>query len=220
MLSSLKRGLLALGVATTVVAVGAATASAATTWTVTAGTTASGSTTFTASTTGTSPQIHFSDLVTGGALTCASGTAKGTVPHLGSGLSNPLANITGSTWATCTGPFGLNLAVSQPTTSVWTLNGDSYNATTGVTSGHISNVTANVTSIPAGSCSFTVSGAVTGTYTNSTHVLAVANSGTTYALTISAVSGCFGVVGNGHAASFTANYNVTTPLGALTVTSP
>lgn len=218
MLSSLKRGLFAVGIATTVVAVGMASASAATTWTEKAGTTTTGSTTFTAATTGTSPQIHFSDLTTGGALTCASGTAHGTIP-LGT-HSATLGNITGSTWATCTGPFGLNLIVTQPSTSSWVLTGDSYNATTGVTSGHISNVTANITSNPAGSCSFTVSGAVNATYTNSTHVLAVANSGTTNFLTISNVSGCFGVVGSGHHASFTANYSVTTPLGALTVTSP
>ena len=141
------------------------------------------------------------------------------MPHLGTGLSNPLANITGTTWTNCTGPFGMVLVPNQPSGSVWALNGVSY--ASGVTTGYLNNITVNVTSNPVGTCAFTVTGSVDGTYNNSTHILKVSTTaGTGHVLTISGVSGCFGLMANGDAASFNASYNVATPLGALSVTSP
>lgn len=231
MLKSLKRSLIVGGAAAAVVAMGVATAQAAT-WTVIAGTTASGSTTHTSTATGnaTNPAISFVDVTHPLTMTCQSSQAKGAVPHLGSGLNNPLATITSSTWTTCKGPLGVPLTVSQNGT--WNLNGVSY--TSPVTLGNVSNVNASVSG--GTGCTFTVTGTADGSYSNLSHALTMApRSGSGSVLTMHTVPAgsattCFGLIHDNDVATFSTfpgsgsaaaePYVVTTPLGNLTITSP
>jgi len=147
---------------------------------------------------------------TGIQLTCRSATAAGTAKS-GSGLSNPLATLPpgGVKFNTCSGPFGLTFTVAHVGT--WNLNGVSYNATTGVTSGNLSNIVANIS---GPSCSASVSGSVNVTFTNSTDVLAVQPN---YGLIFTSVSGCLGLISTGQHASFSGSFAITP---GLNVSSP
>jgi hypothetical protein len=182
----------------------AAQANAAGTWTVKAGSAASGSTVaITGRTAGTSPQIHFNDVTANLPLTCASGTAPGSV-KVGKGLGgSAIGHITGSktTWKTCAGPAGLKFVVTGSNT--WNLNASSF--ASGVTTGSISNVKARV--VDSGVCAFTVTGKVAARYSNKTHNLTIP--GTSASLTISNVSStanCLGLIKNNDKASFKGTY--------------
>lgn len=216
--SSLKRAAFAFGVAATIAAVGAATASATPTFTAKIGTTASGSGTYTAASVGS---VKLTDTSTGIVITCTSAGATGSVPVLGSGLSgSSIVTIATTSWTSCTGA-GLTFAVTQ-TTTPWAVNAVSTTAG-GVTTGNLTGISAH---LAATGCTFDVTGATDGTFTNSSQILAVnpvASSG--HVLTISNVTGCFGAVGNGHTASFVGSYKVSAKTsggvaGALTITSP
>jgi hypothetical protein len=203
-------------VAVTLVLASQATATG--TWTVKAGSAGAGKTiALTGRTTGTSPQIHFTDATSGQALTCASGTAPGTT-KTGKGLSGTgIGHVTGpkTTWKTCTGPFGLKFTVTGIGT--WNINAASYSS--GVTTGKISNIKAKVTD--PGTCTFTATGSVAVKYTNKTHVLSVP--GKTAGLKVSGVSGCLGIINNGDKAKFRANYALKANTAAnnpITITSP
>lgn len=196
----------------------ASQAQAATTWTVKAGSAAKGTTVnILGTTTGTTPQIHFSDVTSGQTLTCAKGTAPGTT-KTGSGLSGTgIGHVNGpkTTWTTCKGPGGLVFKVTGVGT--WNINAASFSS--GVTTGKITNAKATV--VDSGVCSFTVTGSVGIKYTNSTHVLAVP--GGTAGLTVSNVSGCLGLINNNDKAKFKANYALKATNSAfnpITITSP
>jgi hypothetical protein len=213
MLVTLKRAAFAVGVAATVVAVGASSSSAAT-WTATIGGVATGSGAYTAAST---TSLKLTDTTTNITVTCTTGTAKGTVPQLGHNVSpTPIATITGTTWTSCTGA-GLTFAVTQVGT--WNLNATSYTSPT--TKGNLTGISAKLS---ATGCTFNVTGATDGSYTNGTQILSVAPvAGSGHTLSISGVSGCFGVVANGHTASFSGSYKVsaTSPnTGALVISSP
>ncbi len=80
------------GAAAATMAIGIMPANAVGTWTVTAGSAATGTAVaIKGTTTGASPQIHFTDTTTSTDLTCDSGTASGTTTT-GSGLSGIAAS--------------------------------------------------------------------------------------------------------------------------------
>jgi hypothetical protein len=145
---------------------------------------------FTAASTTT---LVLTDTTTGTQLTCVSGTARGNTGVLG----NRLAQITGTTWNTCSGPGGITFTVSHVGT--WNLNGSTF--VDPVTTGTITNVVARLSG-PL--CSATVSGGVAATYTNGTGVLQVLTSNST--LRISNVIGCFGLINSGDGATFSGRY--------------
>jgi hypothetical protein len=195
----------------------ASAASATGTWTVHAGSAPDGTTVaVTGSTTGTTPQIHFADTTSGQTLTCDSGTAPGTVKtgsgQSGTGLGH--INGAGTTWTHCTGPGGLTFNVTGVGT--WNINATSFKAPT--TKGKINNVKATV--VDPGLCSFTVTGSVTTNYSNKTHILSVPGSA---GLTVSKVSGCFGIINNNDKAKFTGKYALSAndpTENPVTITSP
>jgi hypothetical protein len=228
MLKSVKRATFVVAAAATAVAIGAATAQAGPPFTVTAGTTTTGSTTFTGTATGTSsaPAIIFKDVTDNVTLTCVSSVAKGSVA-LGSGKVNPLAQITSSTWTTCSGPLGISLTVAQ--VGAWGINGTS-GPTGGVVSGFASNVKANI----SGTCSFTVGGPGSATavgtaditYTNPVGTTPgklaaapVTGSGHALAIHTGGATVCFGLIHDNAVATFSTStpYVTTTPLGNLTI---
>jgi hypothetical protein len=147
-------------------------------------------------------------------LSCSSSTADG-VAQGGTGLSNPLATIPetpGIVFNDCSGPFGLTFGVTQ--VGDWALNGASYDAATGVTTGTIDGIVANIEG-PA--CTATVEGSVNVTYTNGSAELAVLPDFTLEVTFIDPANDCLGLINVGEHANFAGVYEVTP---ALTVTSP
>jgi hypothetical protein len=204
-MSRLVKALCLVGAASAAVAIAAAPAVAATTYTVTAGSAAPGTkVNFTGKTTGTTPQVHFSDTTAGQNLTCDSGTAKGFTT---TGSTRPAAGIVTIAGAAlklsnCTGPANLTLLVTG--SGAWKLNATGYNATSGTTTFTITNVFAHV-SDPNGVCVFDVSGTVQATYKNSTQLLSVKAAGST--LTLSNAN-CLGALNSGDHATFTAKFKL------------
>jgi len=135
-------------------------------------------------------------------LSCESAGATGEA-KTGSGNSNPLATISDTDFNTCTGPFGLVFGVEHG--GVWTLNGASYNATTGVTTGTIENIVADIT---GPGCIAQVTGTVDATYTNSTAELRVLPNFTLLVASVDPTENCFGLINTGEHASFDGVYEV------------
>jgi hypothetical protein len=164
--------------------------------------------------TGSAGKTTLKDKSTSTSLSCSSSDIAATLKS-GSGQTSPIGQITSVTFSNCTGPDGLvfTATTSASPSNPWPLNTSTYSS--GVTHGTITNIQA---SISGAGCSATVagttsttSGQVTVTYTNSTAILKV--SGGT--LHIWNVSGCFGLINNGDAATFTAAYTVA-PAEAIT----
>jgi hypothetical protein len=162
------------------------------------------------SATATNPTL--TDTNTGVQLICTSATASGTAPNgtftSGAPTAIEVASLSTLGWNSCT-ISGISFSVKANSTP-WALN--ATGATSGgVTPGSITGVNATL----SGACDATVSGAVTGTYTNSTHTLAI-NAGT---LTVSGVSGlCLGLINNGDSVVYNANYVVTPSTLAVNAT--
>jgi hypothetical protein len=147
-------------------------------------------------------------------LSCVSSTADG-IAQGGTGLSNPLATIPetpGIVFNECSGPFGLSFEVTQ--VGDWALNGGSYDAATGVTTGTIDGITADIV---GPGCNATVTGFVNVTYTNGTAALAVLPDFTLEVTFVDAANNCLGLINEGEHANFAGSYAVSP---ALTVTSP
>jgi hypothetical protein len=158
------------------------------------------------------------DTTTAQTLSCTSSSSSATLKS-GHGISGTnLGSITALSFNNCTGPGGFTFTVSD-SGFPWTLSGASFNASSGVTTGHISGIFAHLS---GPSCTADIAGktATTGgqvkvTYTNSTHKLRVFPGGGT--LHIWNVSGCFTLINTGDASQFTGTYTVSP---AQTITSP
>jgi hypothetical protein len=135
-------------------------------------------------------------------LSCVSAGATGEAKS-GAGNSNPLATISDTAFNDCTGPFGLVFEVGHA--GVWTLNGASYDAATGVTTGSIDNIVANIT---GPGCVAQVTGSVDATYTNSTAQLRVLPNFTLLIASVDPNENCFGLINTGEHASFDGAYVV------------
>lgn len=135
-------------------------------------------------------------------LSCESAGATGEA-KVGSGHSNPLATISDTEFNNCTGPFGLVFEVTHG--GVWTLNGDTYDATTGTTTGTISNIVADIS---GPGCIAQVTGQVDATYTNSTAELRVLPNFTLLITSVDPNENCFGLINPGEHASFDGVYEV------------
>lgn len=136
-------------------------------------------------------------------MTCTVSNAAGTMAST-TGNPGDVADITtmnfGASGSPCTSVLG-----NVTTTSVtpWDVVAVDYNAATGVTKGYVGNVKANVT---AGACKFTVTGKASGTYTNSTGVLAI--SSTAGELVVTNPVNCGAIVTTATKPTFKGNYAV------------
>ncbi|MFD5650769.1 MULTISPECIES: hypothetical protein [unclassified Streptomyces] len=103
-------------------------------------------------------------------MTCTVSTADGTMEST-TGNPGNVAGIDTMNFGTAGAPCSSVLG-NITTTSVtpWSVVAEDYDASTGVTTGYVGDVEANVS---AGACSFTVKGQASATYTNSTGILAV-----------------------------------------------
>ncbi|MFD7710753.1 hypothetical protein ACFV6E_37870 [Streptomyces sp. NPDC059785] len=136
-------------------------------------------------------------------MTCTTSTATGT---MASTTGNPatVAQINAINFGTSASPCTSVLGnVTTTPTTPWTVVATDYNSSTGVTTGYIGGVNAKVT---AGACVFTVTGKATGTYTNSTGILAV--NSVSGDLTVASASGCGTVVTTSTKPTFKGNYKV------------
>lgn len=136
-------------------------------------------------------------------MTCTVSNAAGTMAST-TGNPGDVADITtmnfGASGSPCTSVLG-----NVTTTSVtpWDVIAVDYDAATGVTKGYVGNVKANVT---AGACKFTVTGKASGTYTNSTGVLAI--SSTAGELVVTNPVNCGAIVTTATKPTFKGNYAV------------
>jgi hypothetical protein len=192
-------GMLAVGVTTlsTVVAV-AAPASAAPPWTITPG----GHTDGTAGTTNLTVEDPQSGEIQ---MTCDSSTVG---VDLESGVSddNQLATIPespGIQFNNCLLAGFIEFSVQQ--VGVWTLNGSSYDAATGVTTGTIDGIVANIS---GPGCAATVEGSVNGTFDNAADVLTVNPDQTLNVTTVDPVDNCLDLIHVGATAAFDGAYAV------------
>ena len=125
-------------------------------------------------------------------MTCTVSNAAGTMAST-TGNPGDVADIT-------TMNFG---ASGSPCTNEL-VSSDAVFCATGVTKGYVGNVKANVT---AGACKFTVTGKASGTYTNSTGILAI--NSTAGELTVSNPVNCGAIVTTATKPTFKGNYAVT-----------
>jgi hypothetical protein len=90
----------------------------------------------------------------------------------------------------------------------WTINGVSYDAGTGVTTGTIDGITANIS---GPGCEATVGGFVNGTYTNSTDILAVISDPTLHIDSVDPANNCSDLIHTGATAEFGGAYHLDPP---------
>ena len=167
--------------------------------------TISGSTNTGGAFTATASNPTLVDNKTGATLKCTSSTATGNAVNgtytAGAPTAISVATLSKITWSGCT-LLGIPFSVTG-SGYPWSLNATGPTAS-GVTPGSITGVHATL----SGACVATVTGTVTGTYSNTPHTLAI-NAGT---LTTSGVSGlCLGQINNGDSVTYKANYVVTSP---------
>jgi hypothetical protein len=164
----------------------------------------------------------FVDSKTGTTLTCASTTSAGTLES-GSGLSGQdIGRLTSIAFSGCTGPAGLTLTVetSASQAEASEQSSESYDASDGVTTETISNISGTIT---GPGCSATVNGTstdgnngvVAGSYSNETGTMTLSTSGSN--LHIYNVSGCLGLIASGDPAALTGSYKISP---AQAITSP
>jgi hypothetical protein len=150
------------------------------------------------------------DTTSGLAINCTTSTLTGSLKS-GTKLKGAgIGTVTDVSFNNCT-VDGFTLSISSGTVA-WPLNAVSYNAKTGVTSGTITKIHISISS---SECSLVIDGTsgtandgkVKITYTNSTHKLAILNTGSV--LHAYDVSGCLGAVSDGDTGTIKSSYTVT-----------
>ncbi|MFG3100707.1 hypothetical protein ACGFZL_09325 [Streptomyces sp. NPDC048182] len=136
-------------------------------------------------------------------MTCTTSTATGT---MSSATGNPatVGSINAINFGTASSPCTSVLGnVTTTPTTPWTVVAQDYTASTGVTKGYVGNVKAKIT---IGACLFNVQGKASGTYTNSTGILAV--NSVAGELVVTSATGCGTVVTTSTKPTFKGNYAV------------
>jgi len=176
MRKQLARTILAAGTVAAVLSLTVPAAMASGTWTVSGGanftSAQSAGTTFTLK--DTTANLSFS---------CTKGTGAGSVTDQSMSTNTAIGSITSSGFSSCTGAFGSTGSDSQTTGTTSTLNAGSYNSTTGVTTGTVTNVDHTLTVNAIGTCTAEVKGTAGITYTNSTKSLAFTTAGDSLKIT-------------------------------------
>jgi hypothetical protein len=202
-------GLVATAAVAVTVSLGAASSGASTakTWTVEPG----------GSITGKASKPALKDTATGTVVSCQTMTTAGTAKS-GSGLTNPIGNVTSVTFTKCKGPGSVALTVTASASKAHPWKLDALTYSNGATHGKLTGITG---SLSGSGCTATVAGTkstnpgtVNGTYSNSTHILK-SSGGNLHIWNVS--SGCLGLAHNGDPATLRGNVTITP---ALTITSP
>lgn len=138
-------------------------------------------------------------------MTCTSSTVGVDLAVVGDQLATIPASP-GIQFNNCLLAGFIEFSVQQ--VGVWTLNGTSFDAGTGVTNGTIDNIVANIS---GPGCSAVVEGSVNGTYTNSSAVLAVNPDQTLTVTSVDPVDNCLDLIHEGATAAFDGDYAVSPP---------
>ena len=136
-------------------------------------------------------------------LTCTASSASAT---MASTTGNPgnIAKISAISFTSCSSVLGtVSVSPVVSSSAPWKIWGTTY--ASGVTGGYVNSVNAQIT---FASCTFTVTGGVNGTYTNSTGKLALSSSSGQTLTASSPSSGCSGIVSAGAVATFNGAYLV------------
>ncbi len=146
-------------------------------------------------------------------MTCTTSGASGTMSNA-TGNPAQVATIDAINFGTAASPCTSVLGnVTTVAVTPWTIMAQDYTASTGVTKGYVGNIKANVT---AGACKFTVTGKASGTYTNSTGVLAVNSvAGELVVASNPAPANCGTVVTTSTKPTFRGNYAVKSSNGSI-----
>jgi hypothetical protein len=135
-------------------------------------------------------------------MTCSSSTVGVELAVAGDQLAT-IPEAPGIQFNNCLLAGFIEFSVQQ--VGVWTINGSSFDAATGVTTGTIDNINANIS---GPGCVATVAGSVNGTYTNSTDVLSVAPDQTLTITSVDPVDNCLDLIHEGATAAFDGDYTV------------
>jgi hypothetical protein len=188
-------GMLAVGVSALSTVVALATPASAAAWTVTPGGHADGA----AGQTNLIVQDPQSGEIQ---MTCSTSTVGVELAVAGNQLAT-IPEAPGIQFNNCLLAGFIEFSVQQ--VGVWTLNGSSYDAGTGVTIGTIDNIVADIS---GPGCAATVEGSVNGTYTNGTDVLAVNPDQTLTVTSVDPVDNCLDLIHQGATAAFDGDYAV------------
>lgn len=135
-------------------------------------------------------------------MTCSSSTVGVELAVAGDQLAT-IPESPGIQFNNCLLAGFIEFSVQQ--VGVWTINGSSFDAGTGVTTGTIDNIVADIS---GPGCVATVEGSVNGTYTNSTDVLAVNPDQTLTVTSVDPVDNCLDLIHEGATAAFDGDYSV------------
>jgi hypothetical protein len=139
-------------------------------------------------------------------LTCdSSSVTNGTLETSGTGSPAQLGTLPeGSVgFQNCSGPFGLTFDVTH--IGDWALNGATFDPDTGITTGTLTNITANLSGF---ACNATVTGTVNVTYDNNSGVLTVLPDPTLTVSSVDPANDCFGLIATGDTSTFDGAYTV------------
>ncbi|GAA1851501.1 hypothetical protein [Actinomadura bangladeshensis] len=217
----ISKALTAGAVAATTVALVAVPASASGTWTINPAGGVSGFNT---------QNVGALDLTTHAVVSCNESSATGNVPVGGSGLAGAgIAELTDVTFSNnggacpATGGILVTITTSASATNAWSFNADSYNSTTHVTTGTLTNISASIHG--SDGCDATVggpgggTGTINGTYDNDDQTLRV--SGNNLVVQTADAQCDPNLINVGDQIQLTGEYIVVTDSGPnLVVTSP
>lgn len=188
-------GMLAVGAAVLSTVVAVATPASAAAWTITPGGHADG--------TAGQTNLTVNDPQSGEIqMTCSSSTVGVELAVAGDQLAT-IPESPGIQFNNCLLAGFIEFSVQQA--GVWTINGSSFDAATGVTTGTIDNITANIS---GPGCVAVVEGSVNGTFTNGTDVLSVAPDQTLTITSVDPVDNCLDLIHEGATAAFDGDYTV------------
>ena len=201
------RHMLALAIASLVLATTTAAHAAGPPYTVAIGGSTTGTQAMTFTSTGSVQIAWRTNAGTRIAFNCTSVSGNGAVAK-GVGV-NPVAAITSTTWIGCRAPGGPSTITQNGT---WSLAGTGSNATPGTETiaGQLGNVSFGYSWTPSSICSFTVSGSLDTTFNEATQTLQVNETGFTGKATLSNVQECLGQAQNGNPFNLVADLNVST----------
>ena len=145
----------------------------------------------------------------GQVLTCASSSLTVT-PNVGSGKAtgNDLARVTAASWSGCDwNGIAATVSVTSPSWQFNDTSGNNTSATTDVLTGTLTNISGVRVTTNTG-CAFNVGGSVGGYFDEDNGKGGQELGVTSSSLSVSNANFlCFGIIGNGDAATFTGTYN-------------
>lgn len=153
-------------------------------------------------------------------LSCGAAAATGNLYPGSYPTGQAIAKIDGTVWSGCVGA-GWTFNIYQTPGYPWNLNVTGFSGP--VWNGHINGISARVNSTTPGLCEYNLTGRMNLTFDTTqvsgsstfTQTLNISQGNSIPNLTISGVTGCFGLIANGNATSINAAYQIHNPVGLV-----